>query len=98
MKGFHAMIRFTYRGRRTERGQTAIMAALSLVVLVSPRVELADERQVVEAVLDGLRGRPGGAAVARAMWRQAGTLAVRRAEPRLTPRGKLLPLHVSRRR
>lgn len=29
------MIRFTYRGRRTERGQTAIMAALSLVVLVS---------------------------------------------------------------
>lgn len=69
-----------------------------LFVLVSPRVELADERQVVEAVLDGLRGRPGGAAVARAVWRQAGTLAVRRAEPRLTPRGKLLPLHVSRRR
>jgi hypothetical protein len=68
-----------------------------LVVLVSPRVELADELQVVEAVLDGLRGRPGGATVARAVWRQAGTLAVRRAEPRLTPRGKLLPLHVSRR-
>ena len=35
MKGFHAMIRFTRWSRRNERGQTAIMAALSLVVLVS---------------------------------------------------------------
>ena len=68
-----------------------------LVILVSPRVELADEARVIETVLGGLRGRPGGAAVAGAIWRQAGTLTVRRAEPRLTPRGKLLPLHVSRR-
>jgi hypothetical protein len=35
MKGFHVMIGFKHWGRRHERGQTAVIAGLSMVVLIS---------------------------------------------------------------
>jgi hypothetical protein len=67
-----------------------------LFVIVDPRVALADEDRVVEVVLDALRERPGGAGLSAAIWRQARSLAVRRARPAATAGGKLLPLHVGR--
>lgn len=68
-----------------------------IVLVVSPRVKIEDEGEVVETVLraiaeTGLAGR-----LAQATWRQAQSLRVRRADPVWTGRGKLLPLHLSRR-
>jgi hypothetical protein len=63
-----------------------------LFIVVDPRLGPLDEAQVVETVLAGLEHRPGGSAVARSVWREAGSLRVRRAAPEWTSRGKLLPL------
>ncbi len=68
-----------------------------LSLLVSPRVEIADETAVINTVLDALG--PNGVAdgLTRATWRQAGTLRVKRMEPIRTARGKLMPLHLIQR-
>ena len=67
-----------------------------LYLIVSPCVEIADERQVIEVVLNALsRSSPMGDA-ARVVWQQAHTLQVKRMEPVWTARGKLLPLHIKR--
>ncbi len=63
-----------------------------LSLIVSPRVELEDEQAVVEAVLGELPPGP-----LRSLWVQAQTLRVKRQEPVWTERGKLMPLHLSRR-
>jgi phenylacetate-coenzyme A ligase PaaK-like adenylate-forming protein len=68
-----------------------------LSLLVSPKIELADERVVIETVLDALGHGSVMADSARAIWRQAQTLRVKRAEPVWTARGKLMPLHLVRR-
>lgn len=67
-----------------------------LSIIVSPRVELADEREVVRAVLDELGRGDAAANISRSIWTQAETLRVRRMEPVWTERGKLLPLHIAR--
>lgn len=67
-----------------------------LSVVVSPRVELQDEAAVVDTVLDELGRGEADAGVSRAIWSQAGTLRVKRAEPVWTSRGKLMPLHLGR--
>jgi hypothetical protein len=68
-----------------------------LTLLVSPRVTLADEQAVVDAVLDTLGRGSVSADMARAIWIQAKTLRIRRAEPIWTARGKFMPLRVVRR-
>ena len=68
-----------------------------MVVIVSPRVGPVDESAVVEAVLTGLRRASLGTAVGGGVLGAAGALRVRRAEPILTFRGKLLPLHLAQR-
>lgn len=72
-----------------ERGFTR----LSLVV--SPRVELGDEAAAIDLVLDELGRGEADAGVSRTIWSQAGTLRVRRMEPRWTSRGKLFPLQLA---
>jgi hypothetical protein len=68
-----------------------------LTLYVHPRLSLRDDGDAVAAVHDAL-GRMGGMAdVSRGVWAQARTLRVRREPPRLTARGKLLPLHALRR-
>ena len=65
-------------------------------LIVAPRVEIPDERQVVEFVFDTLTASsPMGDGVCR-VWQQDRTLQVKRMEPVLTGRGKLLPLHIQR--
>jgi hypothetical protein len=44
-----------------------------------------------------MTGQGFGADAARKIWSQAGTLRVSRTEPVLTGRGKLMPLHVTKR-
>lgn len=68
-----------------------------LNLLVSPRVEIPNETIVVETVLEALRRSSVAADCAGAIWKQAGTLRVKRMEPVWTARGKLMPLHVQRR-
>lgn len=58
-----------------------------LTLHVHPRVGQVDEGEIVTTVHRAL-GRAGGAAeAARELWRQAGTLSVRREPPRLNARG-----------
>lgn len=61
-------------------------------IVVSPGISLTDERAVVESVLATLRERTPGSDLARAIWSQAKTLRVKRAEPRWTARTKFMPL------
>jgi hypothetical protein len=63
-----------------------------LTLRVAPHVSLPDEGEVVEFVLRALDDAGGGAAVAQSIWRSAGTLRIRREQPAMTARGKLLPL------
>jgi hypothetical protein len=67
-----------------------------LSLLVSPAVEIKDEREVIETVLEALRQSSVAADLAGAIWSQAGTLRVKRMEPIWTARGKLMPLHLAR--
>jgi hypothetical protein len=67
-----------------------------LTVLVSPRVSIVDEAAVVDTVFAALQRGDAGAGMSGALWRQAGSLRVRREEPHSTARGKLMPLHVTR--
>jgi hypothetical protein len=59
-----------------------------LTLVVSPRVTIPDEAQVIEAVLQALREISAGADVARAFWQQGQTFRVRRGQPYTTSRGK----------
>jgi hypothetical protein len=68
-----------------------------LSLLVSPRLEIADETAVVETVMEALGQGSVAADLARAIWGQAGTLRVKRIEPIWTSRGKLMPLHITQR-
>jgi hypothetical protein len=67
-----------------------------LSLLVSPKIELADEQVVIETVLQSLERSSVAADLARSQWRQAGTLRIKRMEPVWTARGKLMPLHLNR--
>ena len=62
-----------------------------LNLLVSPRIPIADDAEVVAAVLEHLVGGP------HTMWAQARTVRVRRIEPIVTSRGKMTPLHLAKR-
>lgn len=68
-----------------------------LSIIVSPRVEISDDAEVVATVLAALGQGSGAADVAQVHWRQAGTLRVKRMEPIWTGRAKLMPLHIASR-
>ena len=68
-----------------------------LDLVVSPKVVLGDEAAVIHTVYDELRRSNAMANLARAHWADADSLRIQRREPYVTPRGKLPPLHVSRR-
>jgi hypothetical protein len=68
-----------------------------LSLLVSPKVGAIDEEAMIQVVLEGLRQSSIAADLARAIWRQAKTLQVKRMEPIWTTRGKLIPLYLERR-
>jgi len=67
-----------------------------LSLLISPKIQIADEAAVVEAVLEALRQGGVAADSARAIWKQAKTLRVKRMEPIWTARGKLMPLYLAK--
>jgi hypothetical protein len=52
---------------------------------------------VIDTVLEALGQGSVAADHVRVIWGQAGTIRIKRMEPILTDRGKLLPLHLTRR-
>lgn len=67
-----------------------------LYLVISPRVSIREESEVIEALHDALRTSSPAAGVASTVWKQAQTIRVKRAEPAWTARGKMLPLHIKR--
>jgi hypothetical protein len=67
-----------------------------IYLIISPRVEIEDESQVIEVILEALGQSSSMADAARALWQHAQTIQVKRVEPVLTDRGKLMPLHINR--
>ena len=67
-----------------------------LSLLVSPKLQITDESEVIRTILDELRKSSVMADSARGIWAQADTLRVKRTEPVWTGRGKLMPLHLTR--
>ena len=66
-----------------------------LVLLISPKVEITSEQQVIERVLEALGTDSDAAGLARVIWKQADTFRVRREAPEWTRRGKLRSLRVA---
>ena len=67
-----------------------------LYLAISPRVEIADEAQVIEVLLNALRESSPMADAARTLWEQAQTIQIKRQEPVWTNTAKLKPLHIKR--
>jgi len=68
-----------------------------LYLLISPKLQITDESAVIQGILDALHESSIMGDGTRNIWAQAGTLLVKRMEPVWTGRGKLMPLHLSRR-
>jgi hypothetical protein len=68
-----------------------------LSLLVNPRIAIANEQVVIDAVLRALGQGSVAADLARATWLQARSLRVKRIAPIPTARGKVMPLHSTRR-
>jgi hypothetical protein len=60
-------------------------------LIISPRVEIHDEQAVIDEMMRHFQHSDVGGDVAQAMWRQANTIRIVRAEPVASERGK----HVS---
>jgi hypothetical protein len=65
-----------------------------VVLAVSPSVPIADESEVTQTMLRAIRQQGPGAGIVSDMWAQSGNLQIRRMNPILTARGKLLPLYL----
>ena len=66
-------------------------------LLVSPKIEIADDAAIIKAVQEALGKSSAAADLARAIWSQANTLRVKRLDPVWTARGKFMPLHLTAR-
>jgi hypothetical protein len=65
-------------------------------IVISPHLDIPREQDVVRAVLDELGRGDAAADLARAFMDHGNSLAVKRARPVWTNRGKLMPLHLVR--
>lgn len=73
-----------------ERGLTRI------TVVVSPRLAIADEQQIIETVYCALGQASPAARSARGLLAEAGSFRVKRAEPEWSARGKCTPLRLNK--
>jgi hypothetical protein len=67
-----------------------------LYLVISPRVEIADEAAVITLMMNALRESSPMADAARSVWQHTGTIQIKRMEPIRSERGKQLPLHIRR--
>jgi hypothetical protein len=69
-----------------------------LILRVSPTIALGDEAAATEFVLQAIDRIGSGGTLVQSVWRQAGTIRIRRERPIMTGRGKLMPLDIRRTR
>ncbi len=74
--------------------QSTVNGATQLAVRIRPALGPVDGQAVIRTLMAGLARGSDGDDLARAVWAQAGTLSVERAEPSVTATGKVLPLHI----
>jgi hypothetical protein len=67
-----------------------------LTLLLHPAVDGVDEAKLIACLKEALRSGASGGRFMTDIWQNAGTLRVVRQPPHASPRGKILPLHVSR--
>lgn len=65
-----------------------------LYLLIHPRIQIADENAVIQAIYSGLGKSSPMADAARVLWQNAQTIKIKRMEPIASGRGKILPLHI----
>lgn len=68
-----------------------------LNLVISPKIQISDEQQVIEAVFEALRSSSLAADTAREVWKQANTLRVKRMQPVSTEQGKTHSFRVAQR-
>lgn len=73
------------------RGQTR------LYLIISPRVEISDENQVIDFMHNALRNSSPAADAARMLWQNAKTIQLKRMEPIWGNRGKFQSLYLPQR-
>lgn len=66
-------------------------------LVVSPTVPVEDEAALAQGFLDAVAEDSAAGGVAGYNWAQAGAVRIKRMQPILTGRGKLLPLYVAKR-
>jgi hypothetical protein len=71
-------------------------ALTRIELVVAPRLGPLDEAAISDAVYATLRESAEGPALMARIWREAGAVRVVRREPHVTPRAKILPVHVIR--
>ena len=67
-----------------------------LSIVIDPKVDVTAEDAVIDTVMGELGRGSVAADLSRAIWQDAGTFRVKRAEPVWTPQAKLMPLRVKR--
>jgi hypothetical protein len=68
-----------------------------LNLVISPRVAIGNEDEVVAVMHDALRRSSPAGDMVRSVWQAAGAIQIKRQEPLVTATGKVLPLHIPRR-
>lgn len=63
-----------------------------LIIAISPEIRNLNERDFIDSILKKLKSKDIGSNITSQIWRQAGTLQVVRAHPKLTKGYKLLPI------
>jgi hypothetical protein len=67
-----------------------------LTLVVHPQVKDLDESKIIAVLRTELSRRSRGDRFMTDVWSRAGTFRIRRTVPYASPRGKILPLHISR--
>jgi hypothetical protein len=66
-----------------------------LTLVVHPQVRALDERRILTRLRAELSQRSRGDRFMADVWARAGTFKLKRAIPHASPRGKILPLHMT---
>lgn len=67
-----------------------------LTLRIDPKVPNLDEAAILARLKEHLAGGSWGREFQVRVWHEAGTFRIRREAPHASPRGKILPLHISR--
>jgi hypothetical protein len=67
-----------------------------LTLVVDPSVGSVDENMVLQRLRAALSNGSRGNRFMTKVWESAGTFRITRQKPHASPRGKILPLHISR--